>query len=130
MPGIGLLLLRVAVGVIATLQGAGYFLDRNNLTLWMSIAGLLAILGGGLLIVGLLTPIAGGLVAFQTAGHALAWFPIPSPNLLDTMSATALVGVVALAVALLGPGALSVDARLFGRREIIIPYNPKTSKAD
>jgi hypothetical protein len=28
---------------------------------------------------------------------------------------------MALAVALIGPGAYSLDARLFGRREIIIP---------
>jgi hypothetical protein len=26
---------------------------------------------------------------------------------------------------LLGPGALSVDARLFGRREIVIPHQPQ-----
>jgi hypothetical protein len=34
---------------------------------------------------------------------------------------TALSAVIALAVICLGPGALSLDARLFGRREIIIP---------
>jgi hypothetical protein len=72
MPGIGLLLLRAAVGVIATLQGAGYFLDSGSLSLPTSIAGSLAVLGGGLLIVGLLTPIAGGLVAFHAAGHGFA----------------------------------------------------------
>jgi hypothetical protein len=28
---------------------------------------------------------------------------------------------MAVAVALLGPGAFAVDARLFGRREVVIP---------
>jgi hypothetical protein len=37
------------------------------------------------------------------------------------------IQVVALAVvvALLGPGALSVDARLFGMREIVIPRSDR-----
>jgi len=29
--------------------------------------------------------------------------------------------VLAIVIALLGPGAFSVDARMFGRREILIP---------
>jgi hypothetical protein len=35
-----------------------------------------------------------------------------------------LCAAIAVAVIFLGPGALSLDARLFGRREIIIPNNP------
>ena len=31
------------------------------------------------------------------------------------------LAIICIALALLGPGAFSVDARLFGRREIIIP---------
>jgi uncharacterized membrane protein YphA (DoxX/SURF4 family) len=31
------------------------------------------------------------------------------------------LAVVAVVIALLGPGAFSIDARLFGRREILIP---------
>jgi hypothetical protein len=31
--------------------------------------------------------------------------------------------VLAAAVLCLGPGAFSVDARLFGRREVIIPHS-------
>jgi hypothetical protein len=30
--------------------------------------------------------------------------------------------VLATAIALLGPGAFSIDSRLFGRREILIPH--------
>jgi hypothetical protein len=45
--------------------------------------------------------------------------------LLDTKWIVALVLAVAAAVVPLGPGALSLDARLFGRREIIIPRSPR-----
>jgi hypothetical protein len=35
-----------------------------------------------------------------------------------------LFALIAIAVICLGPGAYSLDARLFGRREIIIPARP------
>jgi len=44
---------------------------------------------------------------------------------IDRLAALILI-VDAAALALLGPGALSLDARLFGRREIIIPHDPRT----
>jgi len=34
------------------------------------------------------------------------------------------LAVISAALVLLGPGAFSLDARLFGRREIIIPEGP------
>jgi uncharacterized membrane protein YphA (DoxX/SURF4 family) len=40
---------------------------------------------------------------------------------LDDAGAWSVVAV-AVALVLLGPGALSLDARLFGRREIIFPH--------
>lgn len=38
---------------------------------------------------------------------------------------TLLLLVMAVALGLLGPGAYSVDARLFGRREIEVPRGPR-----
>jgi hypothetical protein len=35
--------------------------------------------------------------------------------------ATLFAGVIAVALCLLGPGAFSLDARWFGRREVVIP---------
>jgi uncharacterized membrane protein YphA (DoxX/SURF4 family) len=35
------------------------------------------------------------------------------------------LAVISVALVLLGPGAVSLDARLFGRREIIIPGPPR-----
>jgi hypothetical protein len=41
----------------------------------------------------------------------------------------ALVALIAAALVLLGPGALSLDARWFGRREIIIPPAAPSAKS-
>jgi hypothetical protein len=51
------------------------------------------------------------------------WPPPEASGLVDRLAAVILL-VDAAALALLGPGALSLDARLFGRREIIIPHDP------
>ena len=51
------------------------------------------------------------------------WTPPDTSVLIDRLAALIVV-VDAAALALLGPGALSIDARLFGRREITIPRDP------
>jgi hypothetical protein len=43
------------------------------------------------------------------------------PHRSDDLPALEGLSVMAVTVALLGPGAYSVDARLFGRREIVVP---------
>lgn len=70
-------------------------------------------LAGILLMAGLWTPIAGILVAGVETRIALS--PTGNP-----MIALAL-GVLGLTLAMIGPGAWSMDARLFGRRHIAFP---------
>jgi len=120
-PGVGLLLLRAAVGVTAIVQGGAYWVNRDNPTVTTSVVGLLAVAGGLSLLIGFLTPVVAVLVGLIVIGSAFGWWTPPTPSLLDAMLPKVMVPTVAIAVALLGPGALSLDARLFGRREIIIP---------
>jgi len=127
LPGLGILLLRVAVGVIAIVQGIDYLGD-DNLTASAWITGLLLILSGAALLIGFLTPLAGVLVALATLGFMFSWFRSPSVNLFETRLTTVLMFTVAAAIVFIGPGALSLDARLFGRREIIIPSSPRLPK--
>lgn len=78
--------------------------------------GLFAGACGISLLVGYMTPFAGIVAVVVSVSSAVS-----SPGLFDTRLATALVTSNAIAILCLGPGAFSIDARLFGRREILIP---------
>ena len=120
-PGAGLLLLRAAIGVTTVIQGGLYLDDPGSLTLGTGTLGLVAIATGASLVVGFLTPVAGALVGLGTLGIGFAWFPAAARNLFDARLPTVFAVIMSAAIVFLGPGAISVDARLFGRREIIIP---------
>src|SRR5262245_42218818 len=107
-PGIGLLLLRVAVGLMAAIEGTIYA-GRENATLEAWILGLLAIASGVSLLLGFLTA-----VSSVAAGLAASY--LAAPNFFQANGSAVLIAVIAAAIVLLGPGALSVDARRFGRR--------------
>lgn len=82
--------------------------------------GLFTILCGTLLLVGFLTPVLCTVFACYLVATAFALVPVPPPNPHDPAVPALYLVVVSAAVALLGPGAISVDARLFGMREIVL----------
>jgi uncharacterized membrane protein YphA (DoxX/SURF4 family) len=127
-PGVGLLLLRVAVGVTAVVQGGSYLTDPGSGSA-ARLAGLIVIASGVSLLIGFLTPVAGVLMALATIGIARSWVPPATSNLFNTPLPAFLVVIIAAAITLLGPGSLSVDRRLFGRREIIIPHSPRMPRS-
>ena len=120
-PGAGLLLLRAAISITTIIQGALYLADPNSLTLGNGTVGLVAIVSGALLLSGFLTPVAGVLIGSGTLGITLGWLPAATRNLFDAELPAVFAVIMSAAIVFLGPGAFSVDARLFGRREIIIP---------
>jgi uncharacterized membrane protein YphA (DoxX/SURF4 family) len=124
-PGVGLLLLRSAVGLTAAVQGSAQILGAGLSSPGECVIGGLAVAGGILLVLGFLTPGTSAIVVLSTA---LCWFPNPSPALFLSRIAGLLVVADATAVALLGPGAFSIDARLFGRREIVFLHDPPARK--
>lgn len=120
LPAVGLLLMRVAVAAALFVECAACLADRR--AAWpVAVVGVMAALCGGLLLIGLLTPLAAFLTALGTAGVSLSWLPSAAANAFEPGLAPMLVVLVATALAFLGPGAFSVDAALFGRREIVIP---------
>jgi uncharacterized membrane protein YphA (DoxX/SURF4 family) len=118
---VGLLLLRAAAGSAVVGCAALYLWLGPEPGVTSLVIGLLAIVSGAGLIAGFFTPGAAVLASISTLVIAATWTrPVVDTLLMDRL-AVALVVVDAVALALLGPGAYSVDAYLFGRREIILP---------
>jgi uncharacterized membrane protein YphA (DoxX/SURF4 family) len=119
---IALLALRLMVGATLLFQGA------SCLSLWNSVAQLsfsiAALLGGTLLIAGFLTPVVAVLIALPSIAAVFLQTTLCKSTLFDTKLSAIFAAGVLLALSLLGPGALSIDARVFGRRRIIIPPRP------
>jgi uncharacterized membrane protein YphA (DoxX/SURF4 family) len=126
-PGAGLLLLRVGAGAVLILEGIAYLVgNKRELGFlgWMALGAVGAV--GLLLLIGFLTryvALGAGVVA---AGTGLSWFSRVKEGLPVAPTTAALSAVIAVALICLGPGVWSLDARLFGRREIVIP--PSSSK--
>ena len=102
-PGMGLLCLRL-VGAIAAFH---YVLASGQL----SLKNVIECAGGLLLCAGLWTPVAGAVLAALAVGSAVSSNGDPWPHVL--------IAAMAIALALLGPGTWSIDARLFGRKRLI-----------
>jgi len=105
-PGAGLVLLRLAEGIPSVVEGATNAL-KSGVTL-AAIPHAIEVISGTLLLAGFWTPIAGVLQALVEFSNALAGAGYEH----------ALHGMIGLSLAMLGPGAWSVDARLFGRKRI------------
>lgn len=116
-PGVGLLLLRFSVAG-AFLYGAMTRFPYAN-SAWIVIAFLVV---AGAVALGILTP------AFSLLAGAQAAYLIFNAHGL-TRYIFAAFALTACALALLGPGAFSLDARFFGRRVLVLPQekDPKNS---
>ena len=110
-PGTGLLLLRLLTGASLLHCGIG---DLRGPPHFAPIVPTMIGAGAGiLLLVGLWTPLAGSLVVVVEVWITISrsgdpWIPI----MLATLGA---------GLAMVGPGAWSIDAQLFGRKHIGIP---------
>jgi putative oxidoreductase len=107
-PGIGLLLLRVVSGVYLIMNGVEQW--RAGQPIGLLVTGLLAIVDGALLLAGVWTPIAAPLVILLATWGIVVQHLDPHPGIL--------LAAIGAALGLVGPGALSLDARLFGWKKI------------
>ena len=115
--GGALLVLRVSVGASAILEVI-LAVIRGHSLLNLAAASV-AVPAGLALIVGLLTPIVSAVLA---AGGAAMLLGLHASVfcLLDSRMALFQFVLMAAVVVILGPGAASIDAHLFGRREVVI----------
>jgi putative oxidoreductase len=114
-PGAGLLVLRVALALPA-------LIDLTPLAMpgpWAAVIGLVSVLASALVLAGLWTPYAAGMLgAAQLAALLAGGFSLERQLLRAAMAA---------ALVMLGPGAWSIDRRLFGRKRIDLPAKPPGS---
>ena len=112
-------MLRGTVGITVAMQ-AWFAVGSTNIDRVGVLPAAALVVCGAALTLGILTRVCSTLVGL---GYALVLFrPFDGAVLPRLDGAAAVVGLAAAAaLALLGPGAFSIDARLFGRREIFIP---------
>lgn len=115
--GTALLFLRVVVGAFAIAE-AVLSIVANHAPMSIAMA-MPALLAGLALLPGLVVPIASALLAAEGAA-ILIFAQVGVLALLESHIALFEFIVMAATLAVLGPGATSIDARLFGRREVEI----------
>ena len=108
-PGTGLLLQRVVIATLLFCSGFGHLREPSQ---FASIFPHLIGAGAGILLLfGLWTPVCGTLIAVVEVWVAYSSARAGIPIMLATLGAT---------MAMIGPGAWSIDARLFGRKHFEI----------
>ena len=116
-PGMGLLLMRLVIG--------GVLVVRASLRLWgdpplhITITAAILLVAGFLLMLGLWTPIVGASVAVIEV-----WKILTQPG---DRWLWLLLGTASVALAMLGPGRWSIDARLFGWKRVEAPARKPSS---
>ena len=114
-PGLGLLLLRLCLGITVIYMG---FVGLSEQPSEPSALGqnLFAEVGGLFLLAGFWTPATGVLIALDEFWIALCLSSAHRPEMWLHIR----LAIFVVSVAMLGPGAWSLDARLFGRKRFDI----------
>lgn len=110
----------MGIGLAAAFIGVLSLASTPGPRLAACVGALLAIASGLSLVFGLLTPAVGTVVAMEFIAAALFHGNDEFRLMCCGAWEAWLLAVMASAISLLGPGAYSIDARLFGRREIVI----------
>jgi putative oxidoreductase len=111
LPGLGLLLQRLIAGSLLIQYAITHF--RAPAGFAMPLPQVLSLGAGVLLLLGLWTPIVGVVIAALQVWAFISGAP--------DLWIQVLLAMLGLSLALIGPGAWSIDARIFGRKQISVP---------
>ena len=125
-PGVGLLLLRLTVAFSSFGKMASLIAAPGTQSIGSWSMGLLGVVVGTALLLGILTPVAGALAALCNLGNCVFWFLASGAAPRGSVVITVYLIIMSTVVVFLGPGAFSLDAYLFGPREIVIPDAPRS----
>jgi putative oxidoreductase len=109
-PGVGLLLLRLAAGCSLIVERIQMMLPTPTFPLWEIHVALIII--GICICLGFWTPILAGI---EGVGELLMMATNPA-----RYESHLLLAVLGISLAMLGPGAWSIDALIFGRKRIMV----------
>jgi len=107
-PGFGLLIQRLLIGI--ALLGRGIVMINETLSGTQIAPHIAGAIMGAFILAGFWTPMAGALVAAVEL-----WIAVAGTG--DTWKSI-LLAVLGATLAMIGPGAWSIDARLFGRKHL------------
>jgi putative oxidoreductase len=110
-PGFGLLLLRLGVGIALIYLGMSRLFSTPGGPITVALDFVEAA-GGVFLLTGLWTPVTGVLIAMDELWIAFSLYSSEP----DSRWLHIFLAVLTTGIAMLGPGAWSIDARLFGRK--------------
>ena len=109
------------MGLVIVMGAGAEVFNRPEPGLLSHLPAAIALLAGALMVIGLATPIAAFVAMLEAAGILFSSVPASGLNPYASKVCCLLVTVSSAAVVLLGPGAFSIDARLFGWHEVILP---------
>jgi len=98
------------------------------LTVSVLAVSIFFMLTGVFVLIGFLTPLVSPLAAVECAA-TLVWSTLPWGLLTSNIVVFRLIAML-VAIALIGPGAFSVDAQIFGWKEIVIPAATQHKKEE
>lgn len=110
-PGVGLLIQRMTTGSLLLYCAAIVLVQTSK---FAAVApAIIGAAAGVLVLFGLWTPVAGALIAFVEIWNLFTHF--------DSTLISITLAILGATLAMIGPGAWSIDARLFGRKHIDTP---------
>jgi uncharacterized membrane protein YphA (DoxX/SURF4 family) len=117
LPGVGLIAVRVTVAAMLLVDGSPYAATQS---MGRAIGSLVAAV---CLVIGILTPYA------ATFAGCLEFWRLCTRDNVDLFHLIAAI-VVTLALGVLGPGAYSMDNKIFGRRLVNLPHGSDGNSSD